>query len=151
QDNVATNSQQTIDTGLSLAPATSSESTPSAAPTQPRAQTKPAPTYAGCKLALAFVITDGSPAKAGPMHYTLMSKNLGSASCESASISVYYANDERFVSATPRATSNGYYWNLGTLSPGASDSITLATERSAPLLSGDVANEACLSANNGTD
>ncbi len=129
--------QKQVDTNLSLVP-----------------QAKPSPTpeaTSGCVLALAFNQTGGNLQTASAMHYTLSAKNLGDTICQSASISVYYATNEAFVSSAPQATADGYYWNLGSLAPGRELDISLATERTAPLAPGDATIEACLSAGNGSD
>jgi hypothetical protein len=140
--------EESVDTNISLAP-------PSAA--NPSVQTMathsslPAPVYAGCELDLTFAVAGGDLNTAGTMQYVLASKNLGNTTCMSPSISVYYANDETYVSSTPPATADGYYWRLPDLAPGAEYDVALVSDRTAPLASGAVVNEACLSANNGAD
>lgn len=134
-------SQESVDTSLSLKP---SENGPTSPPTS-------STSYNGCELSLAFNITGGNIAAPGDMNYDLISKNVGNATCDSASISVYYADNETFVSSVPKATDDGYYWQFGDLSPGEEKDISLATNRTVGLESGDAVNEACLSANNGSD
>jgi hypothetical protein len=131
--------QEQVDTNLSPAPRALTPTTTAA--------TVPS----GCVLGLAFDQTSGNLEAASAMRYTLSAKNLGDTTCQSASISVYYANNEIFISAAPAATADGYYWILGNLAPGHEVDIALATERNAPLSTGDVTDEACLSADNGSD
>src|SRR5882724_12103347 len=81
--------QRNVDASLSLFPSSKP------APGLPAAALKK-----GCALSLDFYGAGG--------HYTLVAKNLGDTSCRSASISIYYADNESFLSASPAATSNGY-------------------------------------------
>ena len=106
---------------------------------------------APCQLGVAFTVASGTTAQAGGMVYILVARNTGGASCSSASLSLYYAADESFVSAAPRPTAAGYYWTFGTMAPGAQVDLMLATNRSAPLAAGISPDEACLSANGVAD
>lgn len=144
---VQSSSEETVDTSLSLEPPTTTIS----APPGVAIISPPAPVSANCNLDLTFGITGGNLNSAGAMQYQLQSRNTGGATCTSPSISVYYANEESFVSSNPAATADGYYWRLPNLAPGAVYSIALTTSRTAALASGAVVNEACLSANNGAD
>lgn len=146
--------QEEVDTGLSLQPPSSTAELPpvppsTTIPVRPSAPSQPV--YGGCALSLDFILTQGSLQSAGNIDYTLAAKNLGETACQSASISVYYAQDESYVSSVPAATADGYYWQLGTLAPGQESDISLVTDRSAPLAASAVTNEACLSASNGAD
>ncbi len=105
----------------------------------------------GCALSLSFPITSGSATGPGTTSYRLSAKNVGSGACTSASISVYYADNEKFVSGTPKPTAAGYYWELGDLAPGAGKDIALTTSRSNLIPTQTFANEACLSASNASD
>jgi hypothetical protein len=104
-----------------------------------------------CSPNLQFLTLSGNAATGGPMDYLLTAKNLGTAPCNDASISLYYATNEHFGSASPAPTADGYYWRLGNLAPGAILDIVVGTTRSAPLLAGDAVNEACLASDNGAD
>jgi hypothetical protein len=104
-----------------------------------------------CVLNSSLQVQNGNPQLAGTIGYLLAAKNMGKGSCSSASVSVYYANQEKFVSASPRPTAGGYYWRLGNLAPGKEVDISITTSRSADLVPGDSVAEECLSANNGSD
>lgn len=145
----ASSEQQSVDTGLSLQPPSGSPALP---PVPLSTVTAPStPVYGGCELSLDFILTSGSLQSAGDLDYTLAAKDLGETTCDSASVSVYYAQDESYVSSVPSATADGYYWQLGDLAPGKEVDITLVTDRTAPLAASAVTNEACLSASNGAD
>jgi hypothetical protein len=106
----------------------------------------------GCTLSLSFTTTAGNTqAASGAMDYLLTATNKGTVACKEASISVYYTRNESFVSATPKATEDGHYWQLGSLAPSQNIDIALATARSAPIAAGYSTDEACLSADNGAD
>lgn len=135
--------QQSVDTGLSLIP---SSLPPISIPQRPLPLV-----YSGCKLSLGFFTTGGNLQATGSMSYTLTAKNIGGKACQSASISVYYAAGENYISATPAATADGYYWQLGDLTPGSERNIALTSIRTAALAAGNVTNEACLSADNADD
>ncbi len=104
-----------------------------------------------CSLNLQFLKTSGDTSQGGTITYLLTAKNLGTEMCTNASISVYYAANEHFGSASPAAAADGYYWRLGSLPPKGIEDISLATSRNAPLLTGQTPDEACLAADNGAD
>lgn len=104
-----------------------------------------------CSLSIAFQATSGDTQGTGTVDYTLVAGNAGSGTCTSASISVYYAPDETFVSSSPNPTAKGYYWSFGDLAPGGNSTVTLVTDRSAALPAGDSVDQVCLSADNGAD
>ncbi|HUC01395.1 MAG TPA: hypothetical protein VMA75_00625 [Candidatus Paceibacterota bacterium] len=146
--------QQEIDTGLSLQPTTavtSVEAVPPVTATPPATSSAPPSGYPGCQLSLDFILTEGALQSVGDVDYTLAAKNIGEATCQSASVSVYYAQDETYASSAPSATADGYYWQLGNLAPGKEVDISLVTDRTAPLAASAVTDEACLSADNGVD
>lgn len=142
--------QQTIDTGLSLSPASSTSSSSVSSPTSNPQHSSSS--SAGCALSLAFTPESGNPSGAGVAQYQLAAKNIGGGPCTGTSISVYYAGNESFSSSTPKATADGYYWQIGTLAAGAEYDIALTTNRAAPGAKEAVTtDEACLSASNGSD
>ncbi len=114
--------------------------------------TKSAGTNGVCVLNVSFV--DTTPANAqGTASYAIAAKNAGSGNCTSASISVYYADNETAVSASPKATSGGYYWSIGTLAAGKEYDVALQTNRASTASAEQAVprNEACLSASGAND
>lgn len=107
---------------------------------------------AGCALDLKFALVSGSVSGPGTLVYSLTASNVGLSTCDTASLSIYYADGESFVSASPAPSlGSSYYWKLGNLAAGAQAQISLTTKRISALGANDVTNEACLTANNGTD
>lgn len=141
--------QQQIDLGLSLFPA-SALSAKRALDKGVR-RTKPPAPPAGCRPVLAFKVTAGDPRTAGTVGYAITAANQGSVACTDATLSVYYAENEAFVSAEPAPRSAGYYWVLGTLAPGDQRTIRLKTSRDAALAEGASTSQACLASGNGSD
>jgi hypothetical protein len=149
--NAQSSQQESIDTSLSLAPGSSTQSTqPSLTAIIVNSKPLPKPAATGCKLSLNFVVTNGNLNAPGNITYQLTAQNLGNQTCRTASISVYYANGETFVSASPKATADGYYWQFGALAAGKEDVIILTANRSTAA-NAATTDEACLSADNGSD
>ncbi len=100
---------------------------------------------AGCSLVLSIA---KKTASSGTGSYTVTVSNAGKTTCANASLSLYYDPAEQFASATPAATSDGYYWVFGGLAYKQSKIISLSTtiqsSSAAPL-------QGCLSADNGSD
>lgn len=81
------------------------------------------------------------------LSYDMTVANNGSATCNSATLTVYYTAGETNQVGTPKPTAPNYYWNLGNLAAGASTKVNIKTTYSGNNLS----TEACATANNGTD
>lgn len=108
-------------------------------------------TGAGCSLNLAFTAIKGNPAGVGSVNYTLAAKNIGTAICQTASVSVYYSPGEKFIASSPAVSAPSYYWKLGGIAPGKEVDVSLTTSRSVALQTGADTTQACLSASNGSD
>jgi hypothetical protein len=121
---------------------------PSAPPPVASAQPAPVP---GCGLRFSFVPDMKAIAPGDSITYAATLANQGTDPCENASFSVYYADAETFSSANPAATASGYYWSVGTLAPGASYAVSIATVENAGSGVSEIDNEACATADNSTD
>lgn len=100
----------------------------------------------GCGLRFSFKPESAVVTAAGEIAYTATLSNNGTEACHNASFSLYYADGEEFVSATPAPSASTYYWSAGTLNPGARYSVHIRTTLSA--LTTQIANEACATADN---
>lgn len=102
----------------------------------------------GCVLTFALSRASGAAVVGGNITYTSTIKNAGNGACVNASYSMYYSEDEKFVSAAPKPSVSNYYWRIGALAPGASFVTVITTTN----MSGNVfSNEGCATADNGSD
>lgn len=120
----------------------------SGAPRKPAPAALAAAGGAGCSLVFTMTPNAQSVAPGGSIAYALSIKNTGLTACQSASYSVYYADNETFVSAAPRPSASNYYWKIGTLQPGAEYAATISTKHNTAVSGIRVANEACATADN---
>jgi hypothetical protein len=113
---------------------------------------KPKPTpQAGCALQFSVTPASKTVQQNGTIIYSLGLVNAGNTACTNTSISAYYADNETFVSATPKATADGYYWSIGSLAPGARFAASVTTKQNGSTAKNSVANEMCATADNGKD
>lgn len=106
---------------------------------------------AGCALQFSFTPTSKIVAPGGTITYSLVVRNGGRESCENVSLSIYYGDNEAFVSATPKPTASNYYWSIGTMAPAAEFTATVVT---AHVIGGDetqISNQACATGDNAQD
>ncbi|MDR3548860.1 MAG: hypothetical protein P4M11_11445 [Candidatus Pacebacteria bacterium] len=125
---------------------------PSTAPTSTvHATVATLPLAPGCSLHFSFAPTANAVAPGGTINYSILLTNLGQDTCQNASFSVYYADNESFVSGAPKATADNYYWNVGGLASRQTYQVTLSTEENAGSTETQVQNEACATADNSSD
>lgn len=99
----------------------------------------------GCNIALNFKLDSNS-------NYTMNVKNQGLEKCDSTSVSVYYSNNQSFLSSNPKPSASNYYWVLGDIDPGVSKIISFNTIYKEGDLSLDtVLTEACATGSNSED
>lgn len=100
-----------------------------------------------CDLDMVFTANDPVVANSF-VNYELKVKNLGSGTCFSGYLSVYYSDNEKYSIATPIPKSGDHFWLLGNIAPGETKAVLVTTKRTntSPLYT-----EACVTANNGTD
>ncbi len=79
-------------------------------------------------------------------------KNAGTEICANASISVYYSNNQSFISSNPKASASNYYWTLGDMSPGSTKTVLFTTAYKEGDVSSDtIETEACAAAEDAED
>jgi hypothetical protein len=100
----------------------------------------------GCGLKFSFTPASSVVLPGGTFSYTALLSNNGTKTCTNTSFSVYYADQESFISAAPAATAASYYWSVGSLASGKQFSVSIKTK--APLDLGQLNNEACATADN---
>lgn len=101
-----------------------------------------------CDLDLVFNgVTEGAVANS-LIEYELKVKNNGSGTCLSGYLSVYYSDNEAYVSSTPLPKSGNYFWLLGNIVAGETKTISITTKKTN---NNSLYTEACVTANNGTD
>ena len=109
------------------------------------------PLVPGCSLHFSFAPTANAVAPGGQINYALVLTNLGTDTCQNASFSIYYADNETFVSGAPKSTSDNYYWVAGDLVSRQTYEVTLSTQETVSSPETQVQNEACATADNGSD
>ncbi len=101
-----------------------------------------------CSLRFLFAPTVTPVDAGGVISYEASITNAGTAPCRSVSYSVYYAENESFISATPNPTASNYYWNIGDLPTGKTYRARIDTRA---MYGDDVISESCASARNAQD
>lgn len=110
------------------------------------------PGAAGCGMTLNISTQKDTIAPGEQASYSLTIKNEGQLTCNSASVSVYYSDNESFVSSNPKGSANSnYYWKLGNMTPGSEKTISITTIHKKTDTAPVIKTEACATANNGTD
>jgi hypothetical protein len=104
----------------------------------------------GCNIELAM---QGAPtvASGGTITRTLTVKNTGKVVCKDTMLTLYYAQNETFVSSTPAPRASNYFWNFGTLPVGKAVTMTVATKHNAAVTGSTIDTEGCATARNGKD
>lgn len=115
-----------------------------------RSSPTPPVSKTGCGLHLSVVPRSKTVTPQGTIIYDLTLTNAGTIVCKNTSISVYYNENESFVSATPPPTANNYYFYVGDLAPGAVFKTTIIT-RHISNNSPQISNEVCATADNVND
>ena len=103
-----------------------------------------------CSLQFVSTPSDASIPFGGNITYRYSLKNIGSLACAGTSVSVFYADNEKYVSSTPAPSASDYYWSMGRLSPGQSYSFSV-TIKNVSSDSNQMLGEACASANGARD
>ncbi len=103
-----------------------------------------------CSLELSSQASSSNISFGDSVVYNYSLKNVGTTSCSGASVSLYYADNEQYVSSSlaPRASDN--YWVAGNLARGKSYSFSV-TMKNIPSDSSQMFGEACASANGADD
>lgn len=98
---------------------------------------------AGCDVNLLYTAT----VSGSGVNYEFNVSNKAADVCQSASLTMHYANGETVQSVSPKATAGNYYWQLGNLSTNQNSKIIINTSYAGK----DLYTEACATANNGQD
>ncbi len=103
----------------------------------------------GCSLQLvATPLSDGIQL-GGEVTYRYSLKNIGSSVCTGVGVSLYYAENEKYVSSNPLPTASDYYWSIGNLNRGKTFFFSVVIKN---ILGGkQIFGEACASANGASD
>lgn len=105
-----------------------------------------------CGLTLNFKLDNASFSKDSNSNYTMYIKNEGREKCSNASISVYYSNNQSFVSSNPKPSASNYYWVLGDMESGDLKTILFSTSYKEGDISSDtIQTEACATADDSED
>jgi hypothetical protein len=104
-----------------------------------------------CNLSFAISPNTTSVQVGGNLSRTVTVKNTGPGVCKNASFSLYYSNNETFVSSDPAPRASNYYWMLGNLVSGKQSSVTVVTKHSVSTNGTTIDTEGCATASNGDD
>lgn len=83
--------------------------------------------------------------------YAVTVKNTGNGMCRDVSYSLFYAENETFVSSTPAPRASNYYWYVGNLGSRKSITTTVATRHTASVAGSRVNSEGCAAGRNAAD
>lgn len=104
----------------------------------------------GCSIRFSVIPARKAVEPRGMIVYTLTIVNQGNEACQNVSLSVYYTEQERFISSNPSPTASDYYWAIGNLDPNKSKKIEIVTEAVAGD-GGEIVSDACVAADNSKD
>lgn len=97
-----------------------------------------------CTLTMNAIPASTTVASGGNINYNLIAKNIGNANCNEVEVTEYYPSDEKYVSSTIKPDAPSFYWNIGTLAPGQTYSLSLTT-KNIPDGTSQIANTVCVS------
>jgi spore germination protein YaaH len=111
---------------------------------------KAAKNTTSCSLQLVSTPSSSNIPPGGTVSYQYALKNIGTAACAGASVSLYYADNEAYVSAAPAPSASNYYWNVGKLAIGQTYNFSVNI-KNIPDDNTQIFGEACASANGVSD
>jgi len=103
----------------------------------------------GCSLRFSFTPAQKAVQPDGAINYVAAFSNRGKEVCKNVSVSVYYAENQSFVSADPEPTASDYYWVVGDLSYGKTYTINIMTKNNGN--EENITPDACATADNSSD
>jgi spore germination protein YaaH len=109
-----------------------------------------AKTNTNCSLQFVSTPSKEEILPEGQLSYQYSIKNTGSSTCVSTSVSLYYAENEKYVNSTLIPTASDYYWFIGKLAPGESFLFSVVIQNM-PNDNNQMFGEACASANGAQD
>lgn len=104
----------------------------------------------GCSLQFISTPSNTAVAPGGQVTYEYFLKNTGQSACADTSISLYYAENEKYVNSTLAPTASDYYWFIDRLAKGKSSSFSV-TIQNVPNDNSQMFGEGCASANGAED
>lgn len=105
---------------------------------------------AGCALKFSFVPQAKTLQANADIPYAVAVVNKGRQTCTDVGFSLYYSDNEKFVSASPAPTASDYYWRIGDLGSNKRFDVSLVTH--VGTIDGDrIENSACATGGNSDD
>lgn len=102
-----------------------------------------------CSLRLTATPSSTSIPLGGELTYSYSLKNVGLGTCFGAGVSLYYAENEEYVSSNPSPSASDYYWSIGNLKRGKTFVFSVNMKN---VFGGEqMLGEACAAANNTGD
>ncbi len=117
-------------------------------PQETESPSVPAGSVAGCSLQFSISPAAPSVAPGGTISYSFTLKNSGNTTCNNTSYSVYYAENQSYVSASPAPSASNYYWRVGSLKKNKTHTASVTTKHVAGSEGSTINLEACASASN---
>jgi uncharacterized repeat protein (TIGR01451 family) len=106
---------------------------------------------ATCVLSYDMTPKTGTITSGETITYAVTVKNIGNGMCRDVSYSIFYAENESFVSATPAPRASNYYWYVGNLSSNKRATATVTTRHNASIDGNSVNSEGCAAGRNARD
>ncbi len=106
---------------------------------------------ASCSLSYEMVATNETVQSGGLINRTIVVKNNGTGICRNVSYSLFYGDNESYVSSSVVSRSNNYYWYVGTLRGRKSVTMDLTTRHMSSSPTTEITTEGCASADTAQD
>lgn len=90
--------------------------------------TKTDPPVDGCSLRFSFTALNKIATPKEDINYVASFTNKGRELCKNVTVSVYYKDNELYISSDPKPSASDYYWVIGDLVYGQNYKINLTTQ-----------------------
>lgn len=104
----------------------------------------------GCSLEFSITSDRKDILPGGEINYKIAARNVGNEKCSNTTFSLYYSDNEVFVSSDVKPYASNYYWKMGDLAPSGEYLLNLVTRHNANSDNMVVSTEGCLTADNST-
>ncbi|MEK7453181.1 MAG: hypothetical protein AAB614_03025 [Patescibacteria group bacterium] len=103
-----------------------------------------------CSLEFSIIPDRKDVLPGGEINYNIVARNIGSGRCSDTTFSLYYGDNEIFVSSDVKPYASNYYWKIGDLMSGDEYPLSLTIKHNINSDNMILSTEGCLTANNAT-
>lgn len=112
--------------------------------------TKTEPPVDGCSLRFSLTALNKAVEPKENINYVANFSNKGKGICKNVTVSIYYTENEIYISSEPKPSASDYYWVVGDLTYGQTYKINLMTELK-NFNQENLSSEACATSDNSPD